>query len=267
MSEDGPTTEETLTRLGELARQVLRAQAAAAKQSIELGRAAWANELDPATASRAWLEAVGREGARYWRDAGVLSLDVAGQLVTLGSRGMARVLSDTQAAVRQARATGRTGSTGATGTTSGGGRGGGRAGTAPADEASGARGAPAAEAAEHDVPTVSSSTGDAVIHVPVTLHGTPGGTATGTVILANQHPRARRVALSPSPLRSAPGREPGLTMQLDPAGATIPAMGEQRVEVTVDLDADLVRPGERYTGTVEVTGGVEAVVDVVVEVG
>ena len=51
-----------------------------------------------------------------------------------------------------------------------------------------------------------------------------------------------------------------------PDGVTIPAHSEQTVTVEVVLPEGLVRSGERYVGEIQVSGGVEAVVDVVVEV-
>lgn len=267
MNERTTDSEETLARISELARQALQAQANAAKQSFELGRAALSSQADPSTAGRAWVEAVSREGARYWKEVGALGIDVAGQLMTLGSRGMARVLADTQAAVQQ----GRTATRARAGTRTQTGQQSGQARAARADESGDERSGSRRSGAEEDegsdeAPRVVTSVGDDVLHVPVTLHGSVGGTAIGTVVLANQHPRARRVVLTPSDLRARSGRKVALTLRVDPPGATIPAMGEHSVAVEVDLSAGTARSGERYTGTIEVSGGVEAAVDVTVEV-
>lgn len=245
MNRSTTNSEETLARVSELARLALQAQANAAKQSIEIGRATLASEVDPQAAGRAWVEAVGREGARYWQDVGALGVEVAGQLLALSTRGMARVLSETQAAVQQSRATSRP--TGRTAT--------------PWPEAGHDE-----RGGDEATPVVAAEDGQ-VRHVAVTLHGAVGETASGTVLLANQHPRARRVLLTPGDLRRRSGAGGSLAMRVAPEGVTIPANGEQTVTVEVDLPADTVASGERCTGTIAVTGGVEAVVDVTVEVG
>ena len=93
-------SDEMLARITELARQAMAAQASFARQSLELGRATLSSEVDARAAGRAWVEAMAREGAHYWKEVGALGLDAAGSLVAIGSRSMARVISDTQAASR-----------------------------------------------------------------------------------------------------------------------------------------------------------------------
>ena len=83
--------DETLARITELARQALQSQASLAKQSLELGRAALAGDVDRSSSSRAYLDAVGREGSRYWREAGALGIDYASELMALGTRSAARI--------------------------------------------------------------------------------------------------------------------------------------------------------------------------------
>jgi hypothetical protein len=100
----------------------------------------------------------------------------------------------------------------------------------------------------------------------VTLHGRPGETATGTITLSNAHPRARKVLLSAGTLRPDTGRHVELELRLDPDGVTIPARSEHDVLLEVHLEPDVVRPGERYEGVIQVTGGVEAELDVAVVV-
>ncbi|WP_299444519.1 hypothetical protein [uncultured Phycicoccus sp.] len=242
--------EESLARLGELARRALQAQADAAKQSIELGRAVLSPGADPGATGRAWAEAVGREGARYWREVGTLGMDVAGQVVTIGSRSVARVLGETQAAVdrtrRQRSSGGSAGSAGA---------------AAHDDAAEPATGRPVAERRS----AAANAAASPAPHVAVGLRAAPGGTATGTVVLANQHARARRVVLTPGEVLREPARDVALPVRVDPAGVTIPAHGEQTVTVEVAVPEDVVRSGERYVGEIQVTGGVEAVVDVVID--
>ena len=84
------STDETLARITELARQALQSQSTLAKQSLELGRAALSGDVDRSTTSKAYLDAVSREGARYWREAGALGLDYASELMALGTRSAAR---------------------------------------------------------------------------------------------------------------------------------------------------------------------------------
>ena len=250
MNADRKRPEESMARLGDLARRALEAQASAARQSVELGRAALSSDVDALAAGRAWWEAVGRESTRYWKEAGALGIDVAGQLVTLGTSGMSRVLGDTQAALRpRPAATGRRG-TATVGTPAG------------DDRPTEPGGAP------EDVPAVARFDSDGVRRAAIRLRGPAGGEASGSVVLANTHNRARRVDLVPGTLTPAPtgddGTSPALTVT--PDAVTIPAGEEGTVEVVVTLPAGSVSPGDRLTGSVEVTGGVEAVVEVVVEV-
>jgi hypothetical protein len=239
MSEHPSSSEETLARITELARQALQAQASFARQSLELGRATLAGDVDRTTTSRAYVDAVTREGARYWREVGALGLDYAGELMALGSRTAARIISDTSTAGARAgtrRDQSRRRGSG-TGTAADGSSEGGRA----ADDAGGR-------------------------HVPVTLRAAAGQTARASVTVANQHPRARRVVLHPSELRDLAGTVIALTLTVEPDQVTVPAGEEQQVTLETELTADLVQPGERYVGTVEVSGGDEATLDVTVEV-
>lgn len=248
MKEPNTNADETLARITQLVRQALQAQAEVAKQSIELGRATLSSEVDTTAAGRAWVEAVSREGARYWREVGALGIDVAGQLLTLGSRGLARVASDMrEAARRSGQSQHRRGPTMPRGPV--------REGSPASDE----------DGPGIVVGEVVSSSED-VRRVSVTLHGPVGETATGAITLANQHARARRVILKPGGVRPESGRHVRLEVRVDPDAVTIPALGEHVVSIEVDLDPAVVESGERYVGVIEVTGGVEAVVDVAVEV-
>src|SRR5580765_7326238 len=100
MTDSNKTTaaDETLARITELARQALQSQASLAKQSLELGRAALSGDVDRSTTSKAYLDAMSREGARYWREASALGLDYASELMALGTRSAARIISDASAA-------------------------------------------------------------------------------------------------------------------------------------------------------------------------
>ncbi|QGN58455.1 hypothetical protein [Nostocoides sp. HKS02] len=241
MSEHTPASDETLTRITELARQALQAQASFARQSLELGRATLAGDVDRTTTGRAYLDAVSREGARYWREVGALGLDYAGELMALGSRTAARIISDTSAAGARAGRRDQARRRGPTADDAEGGSSGGATGSA-SGEPGGAR------------------------RLAVTLRAAPGETARASVTVANRHPRTRRVVLRPSELRDLGGTAIAVALTVDPDQVTIPAGGEEQVELAAELAADLVQPGERYLGTVEVSGGDEATLDVTVEV-
>lgn len=255
--------DETLARITELAREAMAAQASFARQSIELGRATLSSEVDATTAGRAWFDAVSRESARYWKEVGALGLDVAGSLVAISSRSMARVISDTRAASRtQPRRPSSGTATGAPAGTSTG---------APPHTSTGSTTGSESEgivlsAASRDEAAAPDTGEPDVRRAAVTLHGRPGETATGTVTLANSHPRARRVLLSAGRLQPDTGRHVSLELRLDPEGVTIPAGADHDVQLEVDLSPEVVRTGERYVGVIEVTGGVEAVLDVAVVV-
>ena len=224
--------DETLARITELARQALQSQASLAKQSLELGRATLSGDVDRSSSSRAYLDAVSREGARYWREAGALGLDYASELMALGTRSAARIISDATTAGAGTRT--RQGTTQT------------RNGTAPQ-----------APPAEED---------DSVRRSRVLLRAAVGQTAQASVTVVNRHPRARRVELEPSELRDATGTVVAVTLTVDPDHVTIPAGGEYQVRIEADLDEVVVQPGQQYVGSVAVSGGDEATLEVTVEV-
>lgn len=228
---DSNSTDETLARITELARQALRSQAALAKQSLELGRATLAGDIDRSTTGRAYFDALGRESARYWREVGALGFDYASELMALGTRSAARIISDASAA--------------------------GNARTRRGDPGAPHRSAPSAAVREDD---------DGVRRSRVNLRAAVGQTAQAIVTVVNRHSRARRVELEASDLRDATGTVVAVTLTVDPDRVTIPAGEEHQVRIAVDLDEGLVRPGQRYVGTVTVTGGDEAMLEVTVEV-
>jgi hypothetical protein len=239
MDERTSAADETLARITELARQALQAQAALARQSLELGRATLSGEVDRSTTGRAYLEVVSREGARYWREVGALGLDYAGELMALGSRTAARIISDTAAA--GGRPTGRRDRHRPPGSVS----------------ADGSEDGPEQEPVPAEAPARA---------VAVTLRAAAGEVARATVTVANRHPRARRVTLTASELKDPAGDRVPVVLTVDPARVTIPAGEEHQVRLGADLDASVVHPGDRYLGTVEVSGGDEATVSVTVEV-
>jgi hypothetical protein len=237
MSERTTGTDETLARITELARQALQSQATLAKQSLELGRATLAGDVDRSTTGRAYLDAVSREGARYWREVGALGLDYASELMALGTRTAARVISDTSAAGSGARARRRD----------------------PGGGDSSGRGGDSAMPAVPDADV--SARRSAVV-----LRGVLGQTAQATVTVVKRHARTRRVELTPSDLHDVTGALVATTLRVDPEHVTIPAGGDYQVRLEVDLDAADVRVGDRYDGTIEVSGGDEATLEVTVEV-
>jgi hypothetical protein len=100
----------------------------------------------------------------------------------------------------------------------------------------------------------------------VVLRGVLGQTAQATVTVVNRHARTRRVELTPSDLHDVTGALVATTLRVDPEHVTIPAGGDYQVRLEVDLDAADVRVGDRYDGTIEVSGGDEATLEVTVEV-
>jgi hypothetical protein len=240
MSQPTSAGDETLARITELARQALQAQATLARQSLELGRATLQGDVDRGTTGRAYLDAMSREGARYWREVGALGLDYAGELLTLGTRTAARIISD--ASTAGARTTGRR------------------------EPASRTRSPHGDRSQDGPAPTPPAPSDGAARRVPVTLRAPAGETARGTVTVANRHPRARRVVLDASVLRDDAGAVVPIALSVDPESVTIPAGAEHEVQLAVDLTADLVQSGQRYHGTVDVSGGDEATLEVTVEV-
>lgn len=237
MSERNGVADETLARITELARAALQAQSTLARQSIDLGRATLSGDVDRTATGRAYVDAVTRESARYWREVGSLGLDYAGELLALGSRAAGRVISES--------------------TTAGAGSRGSRGSRTAQRSSPSAPGPPPAPAPEHD--------GSAPA-IPVLLRAAAGQVAQAAVTVVNRHPRQRRIELAAGELRDATGTVVALELRVDPDHVTIGAGEEHQVRVEADLDPDLVRPGQRYTGTVEVTGGDEATLAVTVEV-
>lgn len=232
MTDATNNADETLARITELARQALQSQATLAKQSLKLGRATLSGDVNRSSSSRAYLDAVSREGARYWREAGALGLDYASELMALGTRSAARILSDAVSAGASPRT---------------------RRGAAETPNGT----APPAPAVEED---------DGVRRSRVHLRAAVGQTAQASVTVVNRHPRARRVELEPSELRDANGMAVAVILTVDPERVTIPAGGEYQVRIEADLDEGVVQPGETYVGSVTVSGGDEATLEVTVEV-
>ena len=93
--------EQALSRLADLARTAWQSQARLAKESVDVSRATLAGDVDRTSAGKAYVAAVSREGARFWRAAGELAFDYASDLMALGNRLSTTVLRETAAAGRK----------------------------------------------------------------------------------------------------------------------------------------------------------------------
>ena len=170
----------------------------------------------PVVDERAYVDAVSREGARYWREAGALGPRLRQRAD--GARHPQR-RPDHQRRV------------------GGGG-----------ELAQRARGATESRATAPPAPPTERRRRHPA-RLAVLLRAAVGQTAQATVTVVNRHPRARRVELEPSELRDATGTVVALTLRVDPDHVTIPAGEEHQVRIEADLDEGVVQPGQRYVGT------------------
>jgi len=241
-----------LSRWLAVTREAVAAQAAWGRATVELAKSAMSGELDPAGATRAYSDAARRETARYWRSASRLGADYARGLAELGGAAATGLLEDVARARRPGRAT----------------------------SARWRAWSPAAEVRPDDAPddphdhapddgedagsaSADTSSGTASL----TLRGRLGERATGSLTVANRHPRARRIELTASPVTDVHGAEVlGAHLDLDPARATLAPSEETVVTVGLDLTAGVVEPGRSYHATVSVSGGDSATVRCTVEV-
>lgn len=246
---------QVLTRLADLARTSLQAEASLARQTADLTWATLVGDLDRTGANKAYVESVTRESARYWRTVGDLGVDYASDLLTLGK-------SVTTAVLREVAAAGR--KPGTRHTT------GGPAGSAgsPPHHVTPEGGGPQTT---YSRTSDGSSAGAANAEgggrrVSVRLQGSLGGRAEGTITVANQHPRARRIQLSAGNLADSTGATVGAGLDVSPTMVTVPSGQERSVKLGVDLDGAHFSAGGQYSGTVQVSGGDEATIEVSVEV-
>ena len=250
------TAELALARLADLARAALQSQAGLAKQSVDLTRATLAGDLDRTSAGKAYVEAVSREGARYLRAAGELGVDYATDLIALGNRLSTTVLRETAAAGRRPGKGHATGDTGDFTPASGQHVRPEDSGTQPTYSRTSA--GPGSAAPDHDA---------GGRRVKLRLHGSVGGRAEGTVTVANQHPRPRRIQLSAGDLVDSAGAVVAAALEVSPTRVTVPGGEERSVTLGVDLDDVSFSAGERYSCVVEVSGGDEATIEVAIDVG
>ncbi len=249
------TAEQALARLADLARTTLQTQASLAKQSIDLARGTMSGDLDRTSAGKAYVEAVSREGARYWRTVGELGIDYATDLVALGKSVSTTVLREMAAAGRKPGTRRTSGAwEGATESTrhhvmpEGGG---------PQTTYSRSSDGRSSEVTDHDA---------GGRRVKVRLRGPVGGRAEGTVTVANQHPRPRRILLSAGDLVDSSGALVGAGLDVSPTTVTVPSGKERPVTIGIDLDAASFSAGEQYSCAVEVSGGDEATIEVTIDV-
>ena len=238
------------SRLAALARETVKVQLRLARQTAELGRATLAGDVDRATAGRAYLEAVSREGEQYWRALTDLGVGYLGEAVALGGRLTHAVLRDLTPPAGSDAAKPR-----------------------PFTNPSAASGAeprpftnPSRSATDAEPrPFTNPSRAEARV-IPVAMAGTLGEVAVASVVVENHHPRRRRVVVTPGPVTSRSGRDVGATVQVDPAQVTLAPGAERTLSLRVELDALRFSAGRTYRGQVQVSGGDEAVFDVTITV-
>ncbi len=248
--------EQALARLADLARTVLQTQASLAKQSVDLTRATLAGDLDSASAGKAYVESVAREGARYWRAVGELGVNYATNLVALGNRLSTTVLREAAAAGQ------KPGTRHTTGATTG------------SRQSTSQHVMPEGGGTQTTYSRTSDGSSSAVPEhdadgrwVQVSLHGVVGGRAEGTITVANQHPRPRRIQLSAGAVMDSAGAVVAAALGVAPARVTVPSGQERSVSLVLDLDDSSFSAGERYSCTVEVSGGDQATIEVTIDVG
>ncbi len=230
----GPN-EPIVERVSKLASDAWAAQARMLRESVDAGRQAWAADTDPTAFGRAWLDTMSTQGQRYWRELAAMGIEVARDLLELNTRTSAAVVRSLS-------------------------------------EAAGARAAASGRPGPHQ-PAAPSATGSAEPSEPapehrsavVTLTGPAGATARGSLTVVNRHPRARRIEVSATALHDAVGGQSCAgTVDVDPARVTVPPGQERRIELSTVLDPQVYTPGRAYTGTIQVSGGDEATVGVIV---
>ena len=184
------------------------------------------------------------EGQRYWQALAAMGIEVARDVIVLNARTSAAVLTSlSEATGRRRRPSSRDAS----------------AEPEPAEHPSAAAPAQAASAEEDEPPPPPARSN------VVTLSGPSGTTAHGSLTVVNRHPRSRRIEVSAMALRDAATDAPcSGTVAVDPARVTVPAGQERRIELSAALDAQVFAPGRAYIGTIQVSGGDEATVGLVI---
>jgi hypothetical protein len=227
-----------LARWLDVAKQAVQAQVAFGRASAELARSALAGDLDATSAGRAYAEAARRESAHYWRNASRLGAEYARGVADLTSQVATAVLQDVSQARREGRST------------------------------HGGHWRTATDAETSDADPATAAPADAApLEVGLTLLGPLGGRATGSITVANRHPRVRRIELAAQPLVGEDGIEvAGATLELEPTRVTVPAGEERVVAVACDLTTGVLETGRSYRTAIQVTGGEEATITCVLAV-
>lgn len=101
--------------------------------------------------------------------------------------------------------------------------------------------------------------------VELSLEGPLGGRAEGTITVANQFRRPRRIHLSAGDLVDSAGVVVGADLDISPTMVTVPSGQERSISLGVDLDNVSILAGQRYSSTIEVHGGGGAWIEVFVE--
>jgi hypothetical protein len=253
-------------QVSRLAADALAAQTRLVRESVELGREAWSPGADQAALGRAWAELVVTEGQKYWQSLAAIGLEAARDVLALNSRASAAVLRGLSEATTGRRPTGRGSEEQHRDRHDGHGHGHGHR-DAHADDHDEGRDESRDEGQGPAEPGRSEAARPEAVRPVVGLTGAVGGTARGSITVVNRHPRARRVTVAVSGLRDAATDEPcAAVVGLDPAGVTIPSGQESRIELSVPLADGVFRPGHAYLGQIDVSGGDEGTIDLVVTV-
>jgi len=232
---------EVLVQMADVARTALQTQVSQYRQSVDFTRATVFGDLDRTSAAKAYVEAASRESTRYWQSVGRLATGYSRDLIALANRSSTAVLRDATEAGRQ--------------------------GKRPAQAATGGT----VQATPSPASSKSAAGGDAGDDSPrrvrVALSGSLGGRAEGTIMVANQHPRPRRIQLSAGEVVDSRGVVVAATLDVSPTNVTVPSEQERAISLGVDLDDKSFSSGRRYSSTVDVRGGDEATIEVTIDVG
>lgn len=244
--------QEYAARLARAAQETLRAQLDLARRSADLARSTLAGETSVADAGREYVKALGAEGVRlgtqtgdlvrlYLERVGAVGASVVGS--AFGGSG-----SDRSAATSRGRsADDRTTDPGASD-------------PGASDSGVGDSGAVPGAPTEPTEPTGTDVSG------AVSLHGPLGGTAAGSVVVVNRHPRKRVVLLAADPLTDGSGAECAAALVIEPRRVTVPAGAEETITLRVGLVAGEVEPGGTYRTVLRISGAQEASVQISVRV-
>lgn len=96
----------------------------------------------------------------------------------------------------------------------------------------------------------------------VALRGSVGQRAEGTLMVANRHPRPRRIQLRAGDLVDSTGAPVAAALDISPSTVTVASGQERIVKVAVSLDDDAFSAGQQYCATLDVSGGDKATIEV-----